>query len=117
MNNGTPREATQNGGRPADDGNVRDLPKRYSGAPRRPEEMNEQTAATLQRVAFETTREIDRLMDDLHKLRTKLENDGNRIQHDIAEYVALSQSVVQLTKIVSDSMANAKEFDARPRAT
>lgn len=111
-----PREGTHNG-RPPDEANVRDLPRRLSGAPRRTEEVNEQVATTVERVAFETTREIDRLMDDLHKLRSKLENDGNRIQRDIAEYVALSQSVVQLTKIVSDSMASAKEFDARPRAT
>jgi hypothetical protein len=114
MSNGTPREATPNG-RPTDDGNVRDLPRRQSGLPRRAEDLNEQAATTVQRVAFETTREIDRLMDDLHKLRSKLENDGNRIQRDIADYVTLSQSVVQLTKIVSDSMSNTKEFEAKTR--
>lgn len=114
MSNGTPREMTHNG-KPADDGNVRDLPRRQGGPPRRMEEMNEQTASIVQRVALETTREIDRLMDDLHKLRIKLESDGNRIQRDISEYVTLTQSVVALTKIVSDSMANTKEFEPRTR--
>ena len=55
------------------EGNIRDLPRRQTGAPRRPEDANEQTATLIRRVAFESTREIDRLIDDLHKLRQKLD--------------------------------------------
>jgi Adhesin lipoprotein len=45
------------------------------------------------------------LTDDLKDLSKKLENRSNRIQSDIVEYAELSQSAVQLTKIVSDSVA------------
>jgi hypothetical protein len=30
--------------------------------------------------------------------------DGSRVQHEIVEYTALSQSVIQLTKIIVDGM-------------
>jgi hypothetical protein len=58
----------------------------------------------LGRVSGATTREIDDLIGDLQLLRRKLQADGNRIQRDITEYASLSQSVMQLTKIVSDSV-------------
>jgi hypothetical protein len=34
----------------------------------------------------------------------KLQTDGDRIQRDIAEHAELSQQVMQLTKIISDSV-------------
>jgi hypothetical protein len=58
----------------------------------------------LDRVAGTSAREIDNLIGELQFLRKKLQTDGNRIQRDITEYAALSQSVMQLTKIVSDSV-------------
>ena len=48
--------------------------------------------------------EIDNLIGDLQTLRRKLQTDGERIQRDIAEYAELSQQVMQLTKIISDSV-------------
>jgi hypothetical protein len=58
----------------------------------------------LDRVAGTSAREIDNLIGELQFLRRKLQTDGSRIQRDITEYAALSQSVMQLTKIVSDSV-------------
>jgi hypothetical protein len=49
-------------------------------------------------------REIESLINQLQKLRTQLENAGNRIQRDIAEYTVLSQQTMQLTSIISDSV-------------
>ena len=40
----------------------------------------------------------------LRTLRKKLQTDGDRIQRDIAEHAELSQQVMQLTKIISDSV-------------
>ena len=60
--------------------------------------------ALLERVSGTSTEEIDNLIGDLQALRKKLQGDSNRIQRDIAEYASLSQSVMQLTKIVSDSV-------------
>ena len=38
-------------------------------------------------------------------MRKKLDNDGDRLQLQIEQYTAFSQSIIQLTKIVSDGMA------------
>ena len=36
----------------------------------------------------------------------RLDNDGDRLHSEIAQYAAFSQSIIQLTKIVSDGMAS-----------
>jgi hypothetical protein len=58
----------------------------------------------LQRVAEASRREIQYLIRDLQALDTKLQADVSRIQHDMEEYVELSQGVMQLTSIIADSV-------------
>ena len=90
------------------EGNIREL--RDSGAAPQQSENNhaEMTANDLAmllgRVSGTSTREIDNLIGELQTLRKKLQTDSNRLQRDIADYASLSQSVMQLTKIVSDSV-------------
>jgi hypothetical protein len=60
--------------------------------------------ALLRRVSGTSTREIDTLIGDLRDLREKLRLDGDRIHRDIVEYAALSQQVMQLSKIISESV-------------
>ena len=50
--------------------------------------------------------EVDGILSELQTLRRKLQADGDRIQRDIAEHAELSQQVMQLTKIISDSVKN-----------
>jgi hypothetical protein len=47
---------------------------------------------------------IANLISELQTLRKKLQTDGDRIQRDIAEHAELSQQVMQLTTIISDSV-------------
>jgi hypothetical protein len=49
--------------------------------------------------------EIDHLIEGLQGVREKLNNDGERLHREIVQYTAFSQSIVELTKIVSDGMA------------
>jgi hypothetical protein len=42
----------------------------------------------------------------LQGLREKLNKDGDRLHREIVQYAAFSQSIIQLTKIVSDGMAS-----------
>jgi chemotaxis protein histidine kinase CheA len=58
----------------------------------------------LRRVSKTSMDEIDNLIGELQTLRRKLQSDGDRIQRDIAEYAELSQQVMQLTTIISDSV-------------
>ena len=90
------------------EGNIRELVR--DNATFRQAENSDGEMATgslttlLGRVSGNSTHEIDNLIGDLQILRKKLQADGNRIRRDIEEYAALSQSVMQLTTIVSDSM-------------
>jgi hypothetical protein len=65
-------------------------------------------------VSGESTREIDYLIDGLKGLRKKLDDDGRRVQREIVEYASLSQSVIQLTKIVSEGMTHVKKVPEAP---
>jgi hypothetical protein len=64
----------------------------------------EQLGNLLRQVSKTSVGEIDGLLDELQTLRRKLQTDGDRIQRDIAEHAELSQQVMQLTKIISDSV-------------
>jgi hypothetical protein len=68
--------------------------------------------ALLRRVSEASTRDIENLIGDLQSLRRKLHTDGNRIQREIAEHAELSQQVMQLTSIISESV---KKLPATPR--
>ena len=57
-------------------------------------------------ISIRSIQEIDHLIEGLQGLRHKLDSDGNRLHHDIVQHAAFSQSIVDLTKIVSDGMAS-----------
>jgi hypothetical protein len=90
------------------EGNIRELVRRDSTAFRQTESDSEVNASNLNillgRVSGTSMREIDDLIGALQILREKLHTDGNRVQRDIVEYAELSQSVIQLTKIISESV-------------
>ena len=68
-------------------------------------EMSGEHLGTLLRQVSKTSiGEIDSLIVELKTLHKKLKTDGERIQRDIAEHAELSQQVMQLTKIISDSV-------------
>ena len=80
-----------------------------SGALRQVENSDGEVAANsletlLRRVSEVSTGEIESLVDEFHGLRKKLQTDLSRIQRDIAEHAEVSQQVMQLTKIISDSV-------------
>ena len=89
------------------DGSIRKLA--HSGAALRQSEPNNETSANnlgalLRRVSGTSAHEIDSLIGELQDLREKLHTDGDRIHRDIVEYAALSQHVMQLSKIISESV-------------
>jgi len=109
------RDLTRSNKPPGFEGTVRDLPRQQSSSVhRRPDDKGEQASVLIGRITLESTHEIDRLVDDLKSLRAKLEDEGSRVQRDIAGHSSLSQSVIQLTKIVSDSMAHVKKVSDAP---
>lgn len=90
------------------EGNIRSLPRGVTGF-RRPSQTGGEAApeslnSLLGKASETSAREIDNLIDELHTLRGRLQNDSDRIQRDIAKYAALSEQVMQITKIISDSV-------------
>jgi hypothetical protein len=73
-------------------------------------EMSAEHLGTLLRQVSKTSiGEIDSLIAELKTLHKKLQTDGDRIQRDIAEHAELSQQVIQLTKIIFDSVKKLPE--------
>jgi hypothetical protein len=66
----------------------------------------------LDQVSKNSVGEVDGLIGELRQLRAKLQADGDRIKREIQEYEALSQQVMQLTKIISDSVASISKTPA-----
>jgi predicted nucleic acid-binding Zn-ribbon protein len=64
----------------------------------------ENLGESLDQVSKTSIGQIDTLISELQTLRRKLQTDGDRIQRDITEHVELSQQVMQLTSIISDSV-------------
>ena len=75
-----------------------------------PERLN----SLLGKVSETSMHGIDSLIDELHTLRSKLQNDSDRIQRDIAKYAALSEQVMQMTKTISESVEKVRASADRP---
>ena len=63
------------------------------------------TAVTLvQRIRGTSVQEIDGLLAELQTMRALLQKEGERVQHQFAEYAHLCQSAEQSTKIIADRL-------------
>ena len=120
MNFAKPR-GTGDGDKPTEveiEGNIRELVRRDATALRQGGGDNEVAAnslsSLLRRVSGNSAREIDNLINELKTLRDKLQTDGTRVERDIIEYAALSQSVSQLTKIIADGVTQVKKVPDAP---
>jgi hypothetical protein len=88
--------------------NVQEL-SRAGGILSQSENGEDQISATgvdtlLGRVSESSRREIEKLIDQLQTFHNKLQADRSRINRDIVEYTGLSQQVMQVTAIISDSV-------------
>jgi hypothetical protein len=64
----------------------------------------ENLGTLLGKVSDSSTDKIDNLIGDFEGLRKKLQIDRDRIQREIEEFNALSQQVMQLTKIIAEGV-------------
>jgi hypothetical protein len=100
------------------EGSIRELVRRESSAIRQAGDNSEQAARELaslvQRISGGSTREVDHLINGLTNLRQKLDDEAMRIRSDIIEFASLSQSVMQLTKIVSDGVTEVAKVPDAP---
>ena len=89
---------------------MRDIPRerkaRLSDVSR---ETDNDYSSFVSGISVRSVQEIDHLIEGLQGLREKLNNDGDYLHRQTAQYAAFSQSVIDLTKIVSDGMASVKK--------
>jgi hypothetical protein len=82
--------------------------KRSAPVPQPASAEHEMTADNLgtlfRRMAKLSMSEVDDLIDELHRLRKKLEIDGDLIERAIAQHSERSQGVMQLTTIIADNV-------------
>ena len=109
----------QRSDKPAEvEGNIRDLVRHQRSAVRQSNSNSEDAARELaslvNSVSGDATREVDHLIGGLSHVRQKLDDEAARIHHDIVEFASLSQSVVQLTNIVSDGMTHVAKVAEAP---
>jgi hypothetical protein len=102
------------------EGEIREFVRRDVSTLRRAPEAESEAVANnigtlLQRVAGSSLQEIDRLIIELQTLRELLQSEGVRVQREIAEYAHLSQSAMQSTKIIAESLSEWKH-DGTTRA-
>jgi hypothetical protein len=89
--------------------NIHEL-KRTAAAPQ-PGSAGHETMANnlgslLRRMTKLSIGEVDSLIDELHRLRMKLETDGDLIERAIAQHSEHSHGVMQLTTIIADNVNN-----------
>jgi hypothetical protein len=102
------------------EGEIREFVRRDPSALRRaPENDSELVAGNinvlLQRVAGTSVQDIDRLIGELQALRDVLQSEGARVQREITQFAQLSQSAMQSTRVISESLQNWKS-EGGPRA-
>ena len=91
---------------------MRDLlrAKKAGGSDGRRETGND-SSFLISQISGQSVHEIDHLIDGLQGVREKLSNDGDRLHREIVHHVAFSQSIIELTKIVSDGIAAVNRTD------
>jgi hypothetical protein len=108
-----PADLDQPAAEAAVEGEIREFVRRDGPSLRRSPEMDSELVANnistlLQRVAGSSVQEIDRLITELQTLRDMLQEEGARVQREITEYAHLSQSAMQSTKIIAESLGKWK---------
>jgi hypothetical protein len=100
-------------------GNIREL-ARDDFARRRPPAGNDlagDVGSLTQRLAKTSLREIDDLIVELQRRREELLSESARVQREIVEYAKLSQSTMQSTKIITESLAHWNRVPDAPSMT
>jgi hypothetical protein len=62
--------------------------------------------AFISRISGQSLHEIDHLIAGLHGVREKLNTDGDRLHREIQQHADFSQSIIELTGIITDALAS-----------
>ena len=93
---------------------------RHDFAPRRrpaaaEPDLTGHVSTLMRRVADSSLQDIDNLIARLQRRREQLLAESERVQREIIEYAKLSQTTMQSTKIISESLATFNKVPDAPR--
>jgi hypothetical protein len=88
----------------------------YVRQQRRGHDLAGSVSSDLQRVSETSRVEIDNLIVELQMQREKLLSESARVQRDIVEFARLSQSTMQSTKIIAESLVYWNKVAPAPSA-
>jgi hypothetical protein len=99
------------------EGKVRESVRRDFAPRRRPadNDLAGHVGSVMRRVAESSLQEIDDLIVVLQGRREELLSESARVQREIIEYAKLSQSTMQSTKIITDSLSYLNKVPGAPR--
>jgi hypothetical protein len=89
-------------------GQVETYPSKKSPHDGAPNTATDRVSTYLRGISETSTDEIDALISDLSVLRQRLVADGGKIEQNLTDFATLNQSVLSLTRIVSESVAQVK---------
>jgi len=70
----------------------------------------------MERVSLNSVQEIDRLIEELEMLKVGLQHEADRVQRDIVEFASRSQSAMQSTRIIAESLTHWRHVPGRPNS-
>jgi len=96
------------------EGEIREFVRRDSASLRWTPETDSELVANnilslLQRVAAASAKDIDGVIAELQTLSALLQEEGARVEREVVEYAHLSQSAMQSTRIIAESLAQWKQ--------
>jgi len=94
-----------------DQWNSNSLPPRTPAGPRPPasnrgDVIADNIGTLMERVSLNSVQEIDRLIGELETLKARLHSEAERVQREVVGYASLSQSAMQSTKIITESLSH-----------
>jgi hypothetical protein len=81
------------------------------------QQIGSDCSSLVSQITVQSVHEIDHLIQGLQGVREKLNDNGDRLYREIAQHVAFSQSIIQLTEIISAGLASVKNRSDRGPGT
>src|SRR5262249_43442476 len=70
----------------------------------------------MERVSLSSVQEIDRLIAELQSLKVGLQHEAERVQREVVSFASMSQSAMQSTKIIAESLTQWRRAPEAPSA-
>jgi hypothetical protein len=78
------------------------------------ENLGHSLGTLMERVSLSSVQEIDRLIAELQSLKLGLQHEADRVQREVVGFATMSQSAMQSTKIIAESLTHWRNVPEAP---